>query len=194
MMRNTKYRLLKLGIWSASVGMHIKTASAVTTKLFKTFVFTFVWKATPCYSYVSEPYCVSPLVPFNHHSFRSYLGSHPLTHYVIGKGYGKGFDDHVQRAIRLPLAAFSSVVLSRPSCEECGLPSHGCGQRAVQSTLKNLLSANGPTSGSCLLRCSESSFGTSSSATSSSLLLETRCCIDRLKSQSHSGHLQVRRC
>jgi hypothetical protein len=94
-------------------------------------------------------------------------------------------------AIALAWTALFSAVVSHPTSEECWLPNYGYGQRAVRSFPENRLSASDPTSALCLFRCNESSFGTSSSATSSSLRLETRCCIDRLKPQSISEYLTL---
>jgi hypothetical protein len=56
-------------------------------------------------------------------------------------------------------------------------------QKAEQWFVKIRLSASDPTSGPCQLRYSESLI-VDSFATSSSWLLEIRCCIDRMKPQA----------
>ena len=59
----------------------------------------------------------------------------------------------------------------------------GDDQTALRLSVEIRLSPSGPTSSLYPLRCSKSSVDISSSATSSSLQLETRCCIDQLKPQ-----------
>ena len=60
---------------------------------------------------------------------------------------------------------------------------YGVGQISGQSGVGSLLSANDSTSRTFVLRCNKFLVDTSWS-TSSSLYLEIRCCIDRLKPQS----------
>ena len=62
----------------------------------------------------------------------------------------------------------------------------GPDQKGEQSHAENRLPASDPTSSFSALRCSKSSICTSS-ATSSSLYSESRCCIDRLRSPPGSS-------
>jgi hypothetical protein len=77
--------------------------------------------------------------------------------------------------------------VSRQSRQEHLEPKNVLDQKDEQSHAENRQPASDPTSSSSALRCSKSSVF-ASSATSSALLSELRCCIDRLKSPLQTGH------
>ena len=106
---------------------------------------------------------------------------------VIGNG---GYTATISEiSLRVPTTpvpvpnASSAPDVSRRHHRKCAVLTSDLGQKGALWHAENRLSASDPTSVPCLLRCSKSSSGTSST-TSSSLCSDSRCCIHRLKSQA----------
>jgi hypothetical protein len=90
----------------------------------------------------------------------------------------------------LIVSAFSARAVSHLSLTKYLELMNDPDQKGVLSHASNHLSASDPTSSFFALRCSKSSV-VASFSTPPSPVLECRCCIDRLRSQEHSGHSET---
>ena len=98
----------------------------------------------------------------------------------------RGRSPHVPTASVPILIVFFSVVVCRRFEPGCQRPIHGSCRKAGRWLAVSHLVAIDPTSTPCQRRCNWSSFGISFS-TSLSLLIEIRCCSDRLNPQTNAA-------